>query len=160
MAATTGDSNKLQVLVPGDIGFIGSHCIIELINAGYEPIVVDNLSNFSIVCLQRVEQIVGCRIINYKIDCLDLEGLRDIFKKHSTYAIMNFAAWKSVDESVEKPVLYYKNNVAIVYGSPKYLSFDEKHPYIGDSITNPYGKSKYICEHILKDTTIAYPVRI
>ncbi|CAF3798041.1 unnamed protein product [Rotaria sordida] len=164
MAATTGDSNKLQVLVPGDIGFIGSHCIIELINAGYEPIVVDNLSNFSIVCLQRVEQIVGCRIINYKIDCLDLEGLRDIFKKHSTYAIMNFAAWKSVDESVEKPVLYYKNNVGyllnlltvlfvfffkpinhdfltIVYGSPKYLSFDEKHPYIGDSITNPYGKN-------------------
>ncbi|CAF4271366.1 unnamed protein product [Rotaria sp. Silwood2] len=170
------DSNKLQVLVPDGIGFIGSHCVIELINAGYEPIVVDNLSNSSIVCLQRVEQIVGCKITNYKIDCLDLESLRDVFKRHSIFAIMNFAAMKSV----EKPVLYYKNNVgsllklltcmkefniknflfsssATVYGAPNYLPLDEKYPWIGDAITNPYGKSKYVCEHILKDRGIAHP---
>jgi len=62
-------------------------------------------------CLKRVEQISGCKITNYKVDCLDLENLRDVFKKHSIYAIINFAALKSVGESVQKPVLYYKNNV-------------------------------------------------
>jgi len=73
------DQNKLQVLVPGGVGFIGSHCVIELVNAGYEPIVIDNLSNSSLECLKRVEQIVGCKITNYIIDCLDLESLRDVF---------------------------------------------------------------------------------
>lgn len=107
----SSDQNKLQVLVPGGVGFIGSHCVIELVNAGYEPIVIDNLSNSSIECLKRVEQIVGRKITNYIVDCLDLEGLRDVFKKHSFYAIINFAALKSVGESVQKPVLYYKNNV-------------------------------------------------
>ena len=62
-------------------------------------------------CLTRVEKIVGCKITSYKIDCLDLDNLRDVFKKHSFYAIINFAALKSVGESVQKPVLYYKNNV-------------------------------------------------
>jgi UDP-glucose 4-epimerase len=62
-------------------------------------------------CLKRVEQIVGCKITNYIVDCLDLDSLRDVFKKHSFYAIINFAALKSVGQSVEKPVLYYKNNV-------------------------------------------------
>jgi len=62
-------------------------------------------------CLKRVEQIVGCKITNYIVDCLDLESLRDVFKKHSFYAIINFAALKSVGDSVQKPVLYYKNNV-------------------------------------------------
>jgi UDP-glucose 4-epimerase len=62
-------------------------------------------------CLKRVEQITGCKVINYKIDCLDLESLRDIFKKHSIYAIINCAALKSVGESVKKPILYYKNNI-------------------------------------------------
>lgn len=66
-------------------------------------------------CLNRVERIAGCKIVNYKVDCLDLESLRDIFKKHSIYAIMNFAALKSVGESVAKPVLYYKNNVGCLF---------------------------------------------
>ena len=65
----------------------------------------------SLDCLKRVEQISGCKITNYKVDCLDLESLRDVFRKHSIYAIINFAALKSVGESVQKPVLYYKNNV-------------------------------------------------
>ncbi|CAF3412693.1 unnamed protein product, partial [Rotaria sp. Silwood2] len=103
-------------------------------------------------CSKRVEQITGCQIIDYKIDCLDLENLRNIFKKYSIYAIINCAALKAVDESVQKPILYYKNNIgcllnlltcmeefnvknflfsssAIVYGTPKYLPLDEKHPY-------------------------------
>lgn len=124
---TTETEDKRQVLVPGGVGFIGSHCVIELINAGYEPIVIDNLSNssigtgilkilkecntFIVDCLKRVEKITGRKITNYKVDCLDIENLRDVFKKHSIYAIINFAALKSVGESVQKPVLYYKNNV-------------------------------------------------
>ncbi|CAF4389149.1 unnamed protein product, partial [Rotaria sordida] len=126
-------------------------------------------------------KISGSKITNYTIDCLDLESLRDVFKKHSIYAIINFAALKSVGESVKNPILYYQNNVgcllnlltcmeefnvknfifsssATVYGTPKYLPLDEKHPCVGDAITNPYGKSKYICEHVLKDTTVAHSV--
>ncbi|CAF1493710.1 unnamed protein product [Rotaria sp. Silwood1] len=174
MTAATGDQKKQYVLVPGGAGFIGSHCVIELITAGYTPIVVDNEHNSSVECLKRVEQITGCQIINYKIDCLDIENLRNIFKKYLIYAIINCATLKSVGESVQKPILHYKNNIgcllnlltcmeefnvknflfsssATVYGTPKYLPFDEKHPCIGDAITNPYGKS------ILKDTIVAHP---
>ncbi|CAF4554438.1 unnamed protein product [Rotaria sp. Silwood2] len=162
MTATTGDQKKQYVLVPGGAGFIGSHCVIELITVGYTPIVVDNECNSSAECSKRVEQITGCQIIDYKIDCLDLENLRNIFKKYSIYAIINCAALKAVDESVQKPILYYKNNIgcllnlltcmeeinvknflfsssATIYGIPKYLPLDEKHPCIGDAITNPYG---------------------
>ncbi|CAF1136090.1 unnamed protein product [Rotaria sordida] len=180
MTEVSGDQKKQYILVPGGAGFIGSHCVIELVTAGYTPIAVDNECNSSRECLKRVEQITGCKIISYKIDCLDLESLRDIFKKYPIYAIINCAALKSVGESVQKPILYYKNNIgcllnlltcmeefnvknflfsssATVYGTPKYLPLDEKHPCIGDAITNPYGKSKYICEHILKDTMVAHP---
>ncbi|CAF3952608.1 unnamed protein product, partial [Rotaria sp. Silwood1] len=111
MTAATGDQKKQYVLVPGGAGFIGSHCVIELITAGYIPIVVDNEHNSSAECLKRVEQITGCQIINYKIDCLDIENLRNIFKKYLIYAIINCAALKSVGESVQKPILYYKNNI-------------------------------------------------
>ncbi|CAF5063752.1 unnamed protein product, partial [Rotaria sp. Silwood1] len=135
------DQKKQYVLVPGGAGFIGNHCVIELITAGYTPIVVDNEHNSSAECLKRVEQSTECQIINYKIDCLDLENLRNIFKKYLIYTIINCAALKSV-------------------GTPKYLPLDEKHSCIGDAITNPYSKSKYICEHILKDTIVAHPVRI
>ncbi|CAF5159402.1 unnamed protein product, partial [Rotaria sp. Silwood1] len=105
------DQKKQYELVPGSAGFIGSHCVIELITAGYTPIVVDNEHNSSAECLKRVEQITGCQIINYKIDCLDIENLRNIFKKYLIYAIINCAALKSVGESVQKPILYYKNNI-------------------------------------------------
>ncbi|CAF1692469.1 unnamed protein product, partial [Rotaria sp. Silwood1] len=105
------DQKKQYVLVPDGAGFIGSHCVIELITAGYTPIVVDNEHNSSAECLKRVEQITECQIINYKIDCLDLENLQNIFKKYLIYAIINCAALKSVGESVQKPILYYKNNI-------------------------------------------------
>ncbi|CAF4470266.1 unnamed protein product, partial [Rotaria socialis] len=180
MKATSVDQRNQYVLIPGGAGFIGSNCVIELVTAGYTPIVLDNECNSSAECLRRVEQITGSKIINYKMDCLDLEGLRSIFKQYPIYAIINCAALKSVGESVEKPILYYNNNVgcllnlvtcmeefnvknfilsssATVYGPPKYLPIDEKHPCVGDDITNPYGKSKYICEHILKDATAAHP---
>jgi len=105
------DSGKRNVLVPGGAGYIGSHCVIELVQAGYEPIVIDNESNASLECLKRIEKITGTKLIYYKLDCLDLDGLRNIFRKHSIYAIVNCAALKSVGESVEKPVLYYRNNI-------------------------------------------------
>ncbi|CAF1397158.1 unnamed protein product [Rotaria sordida] len=106
-----GDQKKQYVLLPGGAGFIGSHCVIELITVGYTPIVVDNECNSSAECLKRVEQITGCQIIDYKIDSLDLENLRNIFKKYSIYATLNCATLKAVDESVQKPILYYKNNI-------------------------------------------------
>ncbi|CAF1545461.1 unnamed protein product, partial [Rotaria sp. Silwood1] len=108
MTAATGDQKKQYVLILGGAGFIGSHCVIELITAGYTPIVKKFLF---LECLKRVEQITGCQIINYKIDCLDIESLRNIFKKYLIYAIINCAALKSVGESVQKPILYYKNNI-------------------------------------------------
>ncbi|UJR31548.1 hypothetical protein I4U23_019035 [Adineta vaga] len=177
--ATSENQKKRQVLVPGGAGYIGSHCVVELVKDGYQPIILDNGSNSSSECIKRLEQIVGCEIISYKIDCLDLERLRDVFKEQSIYAVIHCAALKSVGESVQKPVLYHRNNVgslinlltcmeefnvknfvfsssATVYGIPKYLPLDEKHPCTGDAIVNPYGKSKYICEHILRDTINAH----
>ncbi|CAF4773322.1 unnamed protein product, partial [Rotaria sp. Silwood2] len=90
------DQKKQYVLLPGGAGFIGSHCVIELITVGYTPIVVDNECNLSAECLKRVEQIIGCQIIDYKIDCLDLENLGNIFKKYSIYAIIYCAALKQL----------------------------------------------------------------
>ncbi|CAF4039182.1 unnamed protein product, partial [Rotaria sordida] len=136
-----GDQKKQYVLLPGGAGFIGSHCVIELITVGYTPIVVDNECNSSAECLKRVEQITGCQIIDYKIDSLDLENLRNIFKKYSIYATLNCATLKAVDESCMEEFNvknFLFSSSATVYGTPKYLPLDEKHPCIGDAITNPY----------------------
>ncbi|CAF0789499.1 unnamed protein product [Didymodactylos carnosus] len=164
------NQQHLKILVPGGIGYIGSHCVIELVKVGYEPILVDNGCNSSLECLSRVEQIVGKKLIHYEIDILDVNQLERIFTEHTIFAILHLAALKSVGESIQKPLLYYRNNCmekfgvknflfsssATVYGSPQYLPLDEKHPCVGDQITNPYGKSKYVAEHILKDASIAH----
>lgn len=150
-----------------------------MIKAGYEPIVIDNGCNSSKECAKRIEQITGSSLISYTVDCLNLDALREIFRKHSIHAIIHCAAVKSVAQSVEKPIFYYRNNVgcllnllmcmeefnvknfvfsssATVYGAPQYLPLDEKHPCVGDTIANPYGKSKYMCEHVLKDAVKAH----
>ncbi|XP_028294291.1 UDP-glucose 4-epimerase isoform X1 [Gouania willdenowi] len=170
-----------KVLVTGGGGYIGSHCVVELIEAGYQPVVVDNFSNAVQAdgavkdmpeSLQRIEKLLGTSIDFYKLDLLDKQGLEELFKKHSFSAVMHFAGLKAVGESVEQPLRYYRVNLtasmnllevmqthnvhnlvfsssATVYGDPQYLPINEQHPVGG--CTNPYGKTKYFIEDMIKD---------
>lgn len=172
------------VLVTGGAGYIGSHCIIDLVKAGYNPVVVDNLVNSFMAdnaekpeCLLRVEKITGTTIDFHKVDIRDQEGLSKVFEKYDFTAVLHFAALKSVGESIAEPVRYYDCNVggstaliqvmtkfnvkrlifsssATVYGPPQYLPVDENHP-VGQGITNPYGKTKYFMEEIFRDVCTA-----
>lgn len=167
-----------KVLVTGGAGYIGSHCVVELIEAGYTPVVVDNFSNAvkgegdvpeSII---RIEKLLGTSIEFHELDLLDQPGLEKLFKKHSFSAVMHFAGLKAVGESVEQPLRYYRVNLtasmnllevmqahrvqnlvfsssATVYGDPQHLPIDEQHPVGG--CTNPYGKTKYFIEEMIKD---------
>lgn len=160
-----------KILVTGGAGYIGSHTLIELIHAGFKPIVYDNLSNASPKALERVEQIVGQKIDFIKGDILDKELLDKTFSEHDFFAVIHFAGLKAVGESVAKPLMYYQNNVtgtlnllevmaknhvkniifsssATVYGDPETLPIVETSPR---SATNPYGQSKLMIEHILED---------
>ncbi|CAF0973868.1 unnamed protein product, partial [Brachionus calyciflorus] len=162
------------ILVTGGAGFIGSHCVIELLKNGYEVLIADNWSNSSKECIPRLEKITGRKINTIDLDVTDRDALDKLFNENKFYAVLHLAALKAVGESVLKPLEYYFNNVygtmtvlevmkkynvknfvfsssATVYGSPQYLPLDEKHPTNGDKITNPYGKTKYVVEHVLKD---------
>lgn len=162
------------ILVTGGQGYIGSHCLIELLKEGYEVIVADNSSNSSKECIKRVEQITGKSIPNIHLDVLDNVALNKLFEEHKFYGVLHLAALKAVGESMVKPLEYFECNVtgtlnvlncmrahnvknfvfsssATVYGTPQYLPIDEKHSRNGDEITNPYGKSKFIVEHVLMD---------
>jgi UDP-glucose 4-epimerase len=166
----------MQLLVTGGAGYIGTHTCIELIRAGYEPIVVDNLSNSKIEAIRRVEQIAGQPLHFYQADIRDSVALREIFSRHRIGAVVHFAGLKAVGESVEKPLLYYDNNVAgtvsiceamaeagvkrivfsssaTVYGDPHAVPIREDFP-VG-ATTNPYGRSKYMIEEILRDLHIS-----
>ncbi|XP_048759990.2 UDP-glucose 4-epimerase-like [Ostrea edulis] len=166
------------ILVTGGAGFVGSHSVIELIEAGYSVVVMDNLANASMESIKRVEEITGKSIPCHSIDLLDKPALLDLFSKHKFTSVIHFAGLKAVGESCQLPLLYYKNNVggtvsllevmkekgvknmifsssATVYGSPQYLPIDEKHPVGG--CTNPYGKTKYFIEEILRDLHKAEP---
>ncbi|XP_072273811.1 UDP-glucose 4-epimerase [Pyxicephalus adspersus] len=167
-----------KVLVTGGAGYIGSHCVLEMLEAGYEPVVIDNFhnairgANGLPESLQRVQEIVGKKIEFEEVDLLDRAALNSLFDKHEFSAVMHFAGLKAVGESVEKPLMYYKVNLtgtiqlleimnshgvkkivfsssATVYGDPNYLPIDEKHPVGG--CTNPYGKTKYFIEEMIKD---------
>jgi UDP-glucose 4-epimerase len=161
-----------KILVTGGLGFIGSHTVVELINKGYEPIVIDNLSNARIEVLDGIEQICGVKPVFYKADVNDKTELNKVFKSHQIEEVIHFAAFKAVGESVDKPLLYYRNNVGglitllevmeankcfkivfssscTVYGQPKELPVSEKSLVVSPSST--YGNTKKICEEILKD---------
>lgn len=163
-----------KILLTGGAGYIGSHCIIELINEGYDVLIADNWANASKECIKRVEKIVGRSLETTELDVRDKNAVNELFKKHKFHAVLHLAALKAVGESITIPLDYYKTNVfgtvnllecmkehnvknlvfsssATVYGIPQYLPIDERHPTIGDQITNPYGKTKYMVEHILKD---------
>ena len=165
------------ILVTGGAGYIGSHTTIELIQSGYDVVVVDNLYNSKEEAVRRVEQIVGKKIKFYKADVLDKDAMREIFKKHDFAAVINFAGYKDVGESVQKPIEYYENNIsgmlalidvmrefnvknlvfsssATVYGNPHTVPITEDFPL---STTNPYGSTKLFIEYILKDLAKADP---
>ncbi len=162
----------MKVLVTGGAGYIGSHTVVELQQAGHEAVVLDNFSNSSPVCLQRVEQITGKRVTLFKGDVRDACLVNEIFARHKIDWVIHFAGLKAVGESVEKPLEYYDNNVggtlkllqvmkahnckkivfsssATVYGEPERLPIDERCRVGGT--TNPYGTSKYMQELILRD---------
>lgn len=168
----------MAILVTGGAGYIGSHTVIELQNAGYEVVVMDNLSNSSEVALKRVEEITGKPLTFYKADILDREATEEIFTKESIEAVIHFAGLKAVGESVQKPWEYYHNNItgtlvlldvmkkhdvkniifsssATVYGEPEQVPVTEETPK--GSCTNPYGWTKSMLEQILTDIQKADP---
>ena len=168
----------MSILVAGGAGYIGSHTCVELLNAGYEVVVVDNLYNSSEEALKRVETITGKAVTFYQVDLLDKPALDDVFKKESISSVINFAGLKAVGESVRKPLEYYHNNItgtlnlcdvmrnhgvkniifsssATVYGDPAFVPITEECPK--GQITNPYGQTKGMLEQILTDRHVADP---
>ncbi len=168
----------MAILVTGGAGYIGSHTCIELLNAGYDVVVLDNLSNSSEKSLDRVAQITGKQVPFYKVDILDKEGMNEIFEKESIDSVIHFAGLKAVGESVAKPLEYYHNNItgtlmlcdvmrshgvkniifsssATVYGDPAFIPITEECPK--GKITNPYGQTKSMLEQVLMDLHVADP---
>lgn len=168
----------MAILVTGGAGFIGSHTVVELQNAGYDVVVVDNLVNSSRKSLERVEKITGKEVTFYEADINDAAALNEIFEKESIDSVIHFAGLKAVGESVAKPLEYYMNNIsgsltlfdvmrnhgvkniifsssATVYGDPAFVPITEECPK--GEITNPYGKTKGMLEEILTDIQKADP---
>lgn len=165
---------KERILVTGGTGFIGSHTVVELQKSGYDVVIVDNLSNSSADVVDNIEKITGIRPAFEKIDCLDLEAMDAMFAKYAGIkAIIHFAASKAVGESVQKPLLYYRNNLGslinllelmpkhgvqgivfssscTVYGQPDVLPVTEEAPI--KKAESPYGNTKQINEEIIRDT--------
>ena len=168
----------MAILVTGGAGYIGSHTVVELQNAGYEVVVVDNLCNSSEKSLERVSRITGKPVKFYKADILDRDALNDIFEKEDIDSCIHFAGLKAVGESVAKPWEYYENNIAgtltlvdvmrqhgvkniifsssaTVYGDPAMIPITEECPK--GQCTNPYGWTKSMLEQILSDIQKADP---
>ncbi len=170
---------KNRVLVSGGAGFIGSHVTVELIEAGYDVIVADNMSNCDMTCFEGVKKITGRDDIPFfKIDFTDPVATELLFTTNEIDAVIHFAAFKAVGESVDEPLKYYKNNLssfmnviesakahgctnilfsssATVYGEPEVLPVTEETPR--QPATSPYGNTKTMCEDILRDCVKAYP---
>ncbi len=165
----------MKILVTGGAGYIGSHTCLELLDKGYEVVVVDNLANSKKEALNRVEDITGKKLSFYQVDLLEQEKLEFIFTEHKIDAVIHFAGYKAVGESVSKPLSYYHNNItgtlylceamekygvknlvfsssATVYGDPETVPIKEDFPL---SATNPYGRTKLFIEEILRDLHVA-----
>ncbi len=161
----------MSILVTGGAGFIGSHTCVELLEAGYEVVVVDNLSNASAESLRRVQEITGRSLTFYEVDILDREAMEKIFSQEEIEAVIHFAGLKAVGESVAKPLEYYWNNItgtlvlcdvmrrhgvkslvfsssATVYGDPATVPIREDFPL---HVTNPYGRTKLMQEEMFRD---------
>ncbi|MGM9826789.1 MAG: UDP-glucose 4-epimerase GalE [Muribaculaceae bacterium] len=167
------------VLVSGGTGFIGSHTAVELINAGYKVIIIDNLSNSEKNIVDGIERITGTKVIFEQIDTCDIKALRGVFDRYDFDSVIHFAAFKAVGESVSEPLKYYRNNLisfmnilelmkeytrhnivfsssATVYGDADVLPVTEQTPR--KPATSPYGNTKQMCEDILRDCCAAHPV--
>lgn len=161
-------------MVTGGAGYIGSHTVIELLNAGYEVTAIDTLERSDIRMVEGVKSITGKDFDFRKIDCLDEVAMEQLFASNQFDSVIHFAAYKSVNESVEKPLLYYKNNIGslvvlldvmkrhqvrdlifssscTVYGQPDFIPVDETAPF--KKAESPYGATKQLCERILEDMT-------
>ncbi len=167
----------MKFLVTGGTGYIGSHTVVELIRAGHEVVIFDNLYNSKLETLDKIKEITGIRPVFYKADMLKPEEMETVFQEHNFDGVIHFAGLKAVGESVAKPLLYYENNIsgtinliklmtkynvkriifsssATVYGSPKTVPIREDFPL---STTNPYGTTKLYLERILSDLTVPDP---
>jgi len=167
----------MKVIVTGGLGFIGSHTVVELWNSGFEPVIVDNLSNSNVNVLSQLNELTGKQTTFYKIDCTDVDMLREILKEEKPEGIIHFAAHKAVGESVKEPLKYYDNNVnstlvlinlmretgiknlifsssCTVYGEPDTIPVTEKNRR--KKATSPYGNTKTICEDIIDNSVNAY----
>jgi UDP-glucose 4-epimerase len=165
----------MKILVTGGAGYIGAHTCVELINEGYEVVVVDNLCNSSLESLKRIESLTYSLIPFYQIDIRDKGGLMQVFEQHVIDGVIHFAGLKAVGQSVEKPIEYYDNNIistiilcevmaqfscktfvfsssATVYGDPHSVPIREDFPL---SVTNPYGRSKLMIEMLLQDIFVS-----
>jgi UDP-glucose 4-epimerase len=169
--------SKPTILVTGGTGYIGSHTVVELQQAGFETVIVDNLSNSTAEVVDGISRITGIRPHFEKVDCCDRQAVANIFSKYrGMAAVIHFAASKAVGESVQKPLLYYRNNLTsllnvveemlahgvfhivfssscTVYGQPDVLPVTEDAPV--KPAMSPYGNTKQICEEILRDTAVA-----
>ncbi|NTV09775.1 MAG: UDP-glucose 4-epimerase GalE [Zoogloea sp.] len=167
-----------QILVTGGAGYIGSHTCVELLAAGYDVVVVDNLCNSKAESLRRVEEIAGRKLAGFvRADIRDRAALRSLFRDHDFESVIHFAALKAVGESVAKPLMYYENNIAgtvalaeamaeagvksmvfsssaTVYGDPASVPIREDFP---TGPTNPYGRTKWMMEYVLRDVAAADP---
>ena len=164
-------------MVSGGAGYIGSHTAVALIEAGYDVVIIDNLSNSDMNAVEGVRNITGVEVPFEMVDCCDKEALRAVFKKYPFRSAIHFAAFKAVGESVSEPLKYYSNNLtsfinllelmreegrenilfsssATVYGEPEALPVTELSPR--QPATSPYGNTKQMCEDILRDSTAAY----
>lgn len=167
----------MTILVTGGLGYIGSHTCVELLKKGERVIVLDNLSNSKIETIDKIKKITGKSFVFYKADLLDENAVEQVFNENKIDAVIHFAALKAVGESVEKPLLYYRNNIvgtlnlldvmqkhnvdkfvfsssATVYGNPSRVPITEDMPL---STTNPYGTTKHMIEYILNDYSKAHP---
>ncbi|MDX1904232.1 MAG: UDP-glucose 4-epimerase GalE [Thermonemataceae bacterium] len=166
----------MQILVTGGLGFIGSHTVIALLEADFEPIIIDNLSNSERFILNRIEQIAKRKIKFYEADCLDYSSFEQIFTENSIEGVIHFAAYKAVGESVAEPLKYYENNLlsllyllrlmekyqvkqlvfsssCTVYGQAEQLPVSEEAPIL--PALSPYGNTKQIGEEIIRDVVRA-----
>jgi UDP-glucose 4-epimerase len=162
----------MKILVTGGVGFIGSHTVVELFNAGFEPVIIDNLYNSNREVLDGIKKITGRDFPFYEVDCNDISKVREIFEKEKFDGVIHFAAYKAVGESVDEPLKYYENNIlsllillkvmkefgvdkfvfsssCTVYGQPDAIPVTEFTPR--QPATSPYGNTKAIAEDIIRD---------